>query len=66
MERMLCEDCSAVTYSAAATLLIEHGQRCPQCGGPLGLGDDARVTVPADGEREKDAEPPEPPATGRT
>jgi hypothetical protein len=45
MERMLCEQCSAVTYSAAARTLIERGQRCPRCGGQLGVADDERPTT---------------------
>jgi Zn-finger nucleic acid-binding protein len=55
MERMLCDQCSAVTYSAAARMLIERGDRCPGCGGPLAVDDgelsDERVTVPADPPR---------------
>jgi uncharacterized protein with PIN domain len=48
MERMLCEGCSAVTYSAAARTLIEQGDRCPRCGGRLAIPDERMVTVPAD------------------
>jgi hypothetical protein len=35
MERMLCAECAAVSYSAAAKTLVESGERCPRCGGPL-------------------------------
>ena len=40
---MLCEECSAVTYSAAARTLIDRGDRCARCGGPLAIeGEDER------------------------
>lgn len=32
---MLCESCAAVSYSAAARQIVERGERCPRCGGPL-------------------------------
>ena len=35
MERMLCEACAAVFYSAAARRLVNPGARCPRCGGVL-------------------------------
>lgn len=35
MERMLCAGCAAVSYSAAATRMVERGLRCPRCGGRL-------------------------------
>lgn len=53
MERMLCESCAAVTYSAAAMQIVERGARCPRCGGVLGLERAERVTAGG---------PPEPPA----
>jgi hypothetical protein len=34
---MLCAECAAVSYSAAAKTLVESGERCPRCGGPLML-----------------------------
>jgi uncharacterized protein with PIN domain len=59
MERMLCEQCSAVTYSAAARMLIEQGDRCPRCGGPLEIGDEQRVTVPPEPLEDLSARPTE-------
>jgi DNA-directed RNA polymerase subunit RPC12/RpoP len=35
MERMLCTQCAAVWYSAAAATLVERGEGCPSCGGRL-------------------------------
>jgi rRNA maturation endonuclease Nob1 len=61
MERMLCEGCSAVTYSAAATMLIERGDRCPRCGGRLAIVDERMVTVAAD--TPPAGEPVDPPPT---
>jgi hypothetical protein len=43
MERMLCAECAAVTYSAAARKLVARGERCPRCGGELSV--DTRPTV---------------------
>ena len=37
MERMLCAQCAAPSYSAAARTMIARGERCPRCGGPLTL-----------------------------
>jgi len=37
MERMLCVQCAAVTYSAAATKMVERGERCQRCGGQLSV-----------------------------
>jgi hypothetical protein len=34
---MLCTQCAAVSYSAAAKILVERGERCPKCGAPLSL-----------------------------
>jgi ribosomal protein S27AE len=42
MERMLCESCAAVSYSAAAKKLVERGATCPRCGGALVLDDRER------------------------
>lgn len=35
MNRLVCEDCGAVYYSAAAKTLAEQGQACAKCGGRL-------------------------------
>jgi len=48
MERMTCTECAAESFSAAAKTLIEHGDRCPVCGGQLVLEPREPVTVPAD------------------
>ena len=37
MNRMVCEDCNSVFYSAAARTLVENGERCETCGGRLRL-----------------------------
>ena len=62
MNRMVCEDCRAVFYSAAARILVENGERCPSCGGRLLLeperGD--RVPVAPNGERDASPERPAP------
>jgi Zn-finger nucleic acid-binding protein len=43
MERMLCESCAAVSYSAAARQIVDRGDRCPRCGGVLELETAERV-----------------------
>ena len=35
MNKMVCEDCSTVYYSAAARIMVERGERCSKCGGKL-------------------------------
>ena len=47
MERMLCESCAAVSYSAAARQIVDEGERCPRCGGVLVLETDERVPAAA-------------------
>ena len=37
MNRMSCEDCDTVFYSAAAKTLVERGEACAKCGGRLRL-----------------------------
>jgi ribosomal protein S27AE len=37
MERMLCAQCAAPSYSAAAKAMVDRGERCPRCGGALTL-----------------------------
>ena len=55
MNRMACEDCGSVFYSAAARSLVDNGQRCETCGGRLRLEAEPkrteRVSVGAEGER---------------
>ena len=46
---MLCTQCAAVAYSAAARKLVEDGEPCPRCGGPLTLEEgSAREPAPAE------------------
>jgi rRNA maturation endonuclease Nob1 len=35
MNRLRCEDCVTVFYSAAAKTLVEQGVTCAKCGGRL-------------------------------
>jgi DNA-directed RNA polymerase subunit RPC12/RpoP len=35
VNRLVCEDCGTVYYSAAARTLIDRGERCSNCGGRL-------------------------------
>ena len=37
LNRMVCEDCGTVYYSAAARIMVERGERCSKCGGKLKL-----------------------------
>ena len=49
VNRLVCEDCGTVYYSAAAKTLAEQGERCAKCGGRLLFADgpkEAPVTVP--------------------
>ena len=49
MNRLVCEDCGTVYYSAAAKTLAEQGERCAKCGGRLVFIDGPEkvsVTVP--------------------
>lgn len=35
VNRLRCEDCGTRFYSAAGRTLVERGERCELCGGPL-------------------------------
>jgi DNA-directed RNA polymerase subunit RPC12/RpoP len=35
VNRLVCEDCGTVYYSAAAKTMAEQGERCAKCGGRL-------------------------------
>jgi hypothetical protein len=48
VNKMVCEDCLTIFYSAAARTLVERRQPCPKCGGRLIL--DEEDPVPAGGE----------------
>ena len=39
MNRLVCENCGTVYYSAAAKTLAEQGELCAKCGGRLVYGD---------------------------
>ena len=39
MNRMVCEDCATVYFSAAARTMVQRGERCANCGGRLVLDD---------------------------
>jgi DNA-directed RNA polymerase subunit RPC12/RpoP len=39
VNKMVCEDCATVYYSAAARIMVERGERCSKCGGKLLLAD---------------------------
>jgi hypothetical protein len=40
VNKMVCEDCLTIFYSAAARTLVERRQPCPNCGGRLILDED--------------------------
>jgi DNA-directed RNA polymerase subunit RPC12/RpoP len=46
LNRMVCEDCGTVYYSAAARTMVERGERCPKCGGRLILANGPRPLGP--------------------
>ena len=39
MNRLVCQDCGTVYYSAAAKTMAEQGERCAKCGGRLLFAD---------------------------
>jgi DNA-directed RNA polymerase subunit RPC12/RpoP len=59
LNRMVCEDCGTVYFSAAARTMVERGERCPKCGGRLILANGPRPLGPR--ERCEHSDPP--PAT---
>lgn len=54
---MLCTQCAAASYSAAAKTLVERGQPCPVCGGALALGPPDPVGVGPHGDEREPAVP---------
>jgi len=53
VNRLVCEDCGTVYYSAAAKTMAEEGERCAKCGGRLRYAngpDKVPVTVPPPNE----------------
>jgi len=52
VNRLVCEDCATVYYSAAARTLVEQGETCAKCGGRLVLEEDEPAPRPVgDGPR---------------
>jgi DNA-directed RNA polymerase subunit RPC12/RpoP len=43
VNKMVCEDCLTIFYSAAARTLVERRQPCPNCGGRLILDEEDPV-----------------------
>jgi DNA-directed RNA polymerase subunit RPC12/RpoP len=46
VNKMVCEDCGTVYYSAAARTMVERGEPCPNCGGKLVLANGPRPAGP--------------------
>lgn len=46
VNKMVCEDCLTIYYSAAARTLVERRQPCPKCGGRLILDDEGPPEPP--------------------
>ena len=42
MNRMVCEDCGTVFFSAAARTMVQRGERCGKCDGRLLLDEGPR------------------------
>jgi DNA-directed RNA polymerase subunit RPC12/RpoP len=53
VNRMVCEDCGTVYYSAAARTMVERGERCSKCGGRLLLVDGPRRVDDRGKDRER-------------
>ena len=58
MNRMVCEDCGTVYYSAAARIMVERGERCAKCGGKLVLVEGPKGVVGSRGRRTRDPHGP--------
>jgi DNA-directed RNA polymerase subunit RPC12/RpoP len=59
VNRLACEDCGTVYYSAAAKTLVEQGERCAKCGGRLLYDEDdgpgpVAVSAPEPGNGDRD------------
>jgi len=46
VNKMVCEDCGTVYYSAAAKTMVARGERCENCGGRLVLAEEPRPIRP--------------------
>ncbi len=56
MNRMVCEDCGTVYFSAAARTMVQRGERCSNCGGRLVLAEGPRpVHANSDSEEHEHA-----------
>ncbi len=56
VNKLVCEDCGTVYYSAAAKTMVEQGETCAKCGARLLLDENGPVVVsvppPADGDHD--------------
>jgi DNA-directed RNA polymerase subunit RPC12/RpoP len=50
VNRMVCEDCATIYFSAAARTMVARGERCSNCGGRLVLADAPRPVGATNGE----------------
>jgi len=50
VNRMVCEDCATIYFSAAARTMVQRGERCSNCGGRLVLADAPRPVGATNGE----------------
>jgi DNA-directed RNA polymerase subunit RPC12/RpoP len=57
LNRMVCESCGTVYYSAAAKTMVERGERCAKCGGRLVLADAPRPVPATDNGEEETSDP---------
>jgi hypothetical protein len=46
VNKMVCENCGTVYYSAAAKTMVAAGERCEKCGGRLATADEPRPVRP--------------------
>src|SRR3954467_984196 len=54
LNRMVCEDCGTIYYSAAARTMVERGERCSKCGGRLVVADGPRPLGPRERHEHSD------------
>jgi hypothetical protein len=45
VNKLVCEDCGTVYYSAAAKTMVENGETCAKCGGRLLLDKNGPVAM---------------------
>ena len=57
MNRMVCEQCGTIYYSAAARTMVERGERCSNCGGRLVLANGPRPVRGGRGPHEHGPQP---------